>query len=65
MATTSPLPISEATKRHYNYNKNINNSILRSVVFTGATVSSTNEIDRHDITEILLRVALNTSITKQ
>jgi hypothetical protein len=37
----------------------------RSVVFTGATVSSTNEIDRHDITEILLRVALNTSITKQ
>ena len=28
----------------------------------GTTISSTNKIDRHDITEILLKVALN-SIT--
>ena len=27
---------------------------------TGPTVSSTNNTDRHDITEILLKVALNT-----
>jgi hypothetical protein len=26
----------------------------------GTTVSSTNKTDRHDITEILLKVALNT-----
>jgi hypothetical protein len=26
----------------------------------GASVSSTNKTDRHDITEILLKVALNT-----
>jgi hypothetical protein len=32
----------------------------RSVVFSGTPVSSTNKIDRHDITEILLKVALNT-----
>jgi hypothetical protein len=29
-----------------------------SVVFSGTPVSSTNETDRHDITEILLKVAL-------
>jgi hypothetical protein len=28
--------------------------------YTGAPVSSTNETDRHDIAEILLKVALNT-----
>jgi hypothetical protein len=28
--------------------------------FTGPPVSSTNKTDRHDITEILLKVALNT-----
>jgi hypothetical protein len=32
----------------------------RSVVFSGPPLSSTNKIDRHDITEILLKVALNT-----
>ena len=33
----------------------------RSVVFPGTPVSSTNKTDRHDIiTEILLKVALNT-----
>jgi hypothetical protein len=32
----------------------------RSVVFTDPPVSSTNKADHHDITEILLRVALNT-----
>ena len=31
-----------------------------SVVFSGYPVSSTNNTDRHDITEILLKVALNT-----
>ena len=32
----------------------------RSVVFSGTPISSTNKTDRHDITEILLKVALNT-----
>jgi hypothetical protein len=30
------------------------------VVFSGTTVSSTNKTDHNDITEILLKVALNT-----
>jgi hypothetical protein len=30
------------------------------VVFYGTPVSSTNKTDRHDIAEILLKVALNT-----
>jgi hypothetical protein len=30
------------------------------VVFSGTPVSSINEIDHYDITEILLKVALNT-----
>jgi hypothetical protein len=29
------------------------------VVFSGTPISSTNKTDRHDITEILLKVALN------
>ena len=32
----------------------------RSVVFSGSLVSSSNKTDRHDTTEILLKVALNT-----
>ena len=32
----------------------------RSVVFSGTTVSFTNKTVYHDITEILLKVALNT-----
>jgi hypothetical protein len=32
----------------------------RSVVFSDTTVSSTNKTDRHNITEILLKVVLNT-----
>jgi len=32
----------------------------RSVVFPGTPVSSMNKTDRHDITDILLKVALNT-----
>ena len=32
----------------------------RSVVFSGALVSSTKKTDRYDITELLLKVALNT-----
>ena len=32
----------------------------RSVVFSGYSVSSTNKSDRHNITEILFEVALNT-----
>jgi hypothetical protein len=35
------------------------------VVFLGIPVSSTNKTDRHDITEILLKVALNTIIPNQ
>ena len=34
----------------------------RSVVFSGSPASSTNKTDRDDITEILLKVALNTII---
>jgi hypothetical protein len=30
------------------------------VVYPGTPISSTNKTDRHDITEILLKVALNT-----
>jgi hypothetical protein len=30
------------------------------MIFSGYSVSSTNKIDRHDITELLLKVALNT-----
>jgi hypothetical protein len=30
------------------------------MVFSGPPVSSTNKTERHDITEILLKVALNT-----
>jgi hypothetical protein len=32
----------------------------RSVVFSGTPVSSTNKSDQHDLTEILMKVALNT-----
>jgi len=32
----------------------------RSVVFSGYSGSSTNKTDRHDMTEILFKVALNT-----
>ena len=32
----------------------------KAVVFSGTPVSSTNKTDRHDITELLLKVALNT-----
>ena len=32
----------------------------RVVIISGYSVSSTNKIDRHDITEILLKVAFNT-----
>jgi hypothetical protein len=32
----------------------------RLVVFSGHSVSSTNKTDHHDITEIFLKVALNT-----
>ena len=33
---------------------------VRSVVFSGYSASSINKTDRHDITDILLKVALNT-----
>ena len=33
--------------------------------FSGSSVSSTNKTDRHDITEIVLKVALNTIKNKQ
>jgi hypothetical protein len=36
-----------------------------SVVSTGPPVSSANKNDRHDITEILLKVALNTTKPNQ
>jgi hypothetical protein len=35
----------------------------RSVVFPGAPVSSTNKPDRHNITEMLLKVALSVKQT--
>ena len=34
--------------------------VCQSVVFSGYSGSSINKTDRHDITEILLKVALNT-----
>jgi hypothetical protein len=34
--------------------------LRRSLVFSGTAVSSTNKTDRHNITEILLKVALKT-----
>ena len=36
--------------------------LRQSVVFSGTPVSSTNKTDRNDITEILLKVVLNTKI---
>jgi hypothetical protein len=41
--------------------KNLSVSCDRAVVFPGTPVSSINKIDRHDIAEILLKVALNTT----
>ena len=38
----------------------LNVTCSRSVVFFGYSVSSINKTDRHEITEILLKVALNT-----
>ena len=35
-------------------------SDLQQIVIDGVPVSSTNKTDRHNITEILLKVALNT-----
>jgi hypothetical protein len=44
--------------QHYVINLSV--TCDRSVVFSGTPVSSINKTDRHDITEILLKVALNT-----
>jgi len=38
----------------------IQHYVIKSVVFPGTPVSSTNKTDRHDIAEILLKVALHT-----
>jgi hypothetical protein len=46
-----------------NYVKNLSVTYGSSVVFSGHS-GSTNKTDRHDITEILLKVALNTIILK-
>ena len=35
---------------------------VRLLVFSGTRISSTNKIDRHNIAEILLKVALNTIV---
>jgi len=35
--------------------------LRRSVVFSGYSGSSTNKTDHHDITDILLKIALNTN----
>jgi len=37
----------------------------RSVVFSGTPVSSTNKADRHDITEILLKVKVTLNTINQ
>jgi len=49
------LIISEKRKNHC-----LSVTCDRSVVFSGYSFSSTNKTDRYDITEILLKVALNT-----
>jgi hypothetical protein len=48
-----------AYKRKYSFYRSIKYS--GQWFSLGTLVSSTNEIDRHDITEILLKVALNTT----
>jgi hypothetical protein len=37
-----------------------NDLVIRKLVMSNFTVSSTNKTDRHNMTEILLKVALNT-----
>jgi len=42
------------------FNATYNDISVISVVFSGYSVSSTSKTDRHDITEILLKVESNT-----
>jgi hypothetical protein len=68
MITNMTTPVMHEAKQSYtNGDKNTLIAVFYSAchVFTGrwfspgTTVSSTNETDRHEITEILLNVALN------
>ena len=45
--------------------KSLSVTCNRSVVFSGTPVSSTNKTDNHDIVEILLKMALNTTKPNQ
>ena len=54
----TPLRLARCTQ--YNIKWCLSVTCDRSVVFSGNPVSSTTNTDRHDITEILLKVALNT-----
>ena len=62
----SPLKLwvrTSFTARCTRYNimwKSLSVTCDRSLVFSGYSVSSTNKIDRHDMAEILLKVALKT-----
>jgi hypothetical protein len=56
-------PLQRLLNLSWSINKHVRHWLFldRSVGFSGYTpVSSTNKTDRHDITEILLKVALNT-----
>ena len=55
------LPLRARCTRYNIMWSSLSGTCSRSVVFSG---SSTNKTDRHDITEILLKVALNTIIPK-
>ena len=51
--------------RAWSWSFSVNNDLLfPSCQYSGTLVSSTNKPDRHDITEILLKVALNTIYQK-
>ena len=61
--TTNVVSLNPAQARFTRYNiilYSLSVTCTRSMVFTSTPISSTNKIDCHNITEILLKVALNT-----
>jgi hypothetical protein len=65
MNKTGPTTINEIVEFHKAANLNMLMCVLTGWWFSlGTPVSSTNKTDRHNITEILLKVALNTATPK-
>jgi hypothetical protein len=58
-ATTDPYCSSRNKDKYYLFT-GVSNLVLDIIKVTDPPVSSTNKTDRHDITEILLKVALST-----